>query len=63
MATEQPLHPENPASEYPKSACPTESECPISEYSESDTTIGEDREEEVIQEAVFAVLAHKEREN
>ena len=97
MATEHPLHPENPVSKYPESECPAESEClasecpaaskypesecpesecpaqsespaesecPASEYSESDTTIGEDREEEVIQEAIIvAVLARKKREN
>jgi hypothetical protein len=90
MATEHPLHPENPTSEYPESECPAESEClvskclaaseypesecpesecpaesecPVSEYSESNTTIGEDREEEVIQEAIIvAVLARKKRE-
>jgi hypothetical protein len=52
MASEHSSHPE-----YPEFH--TEPDIDL----ESDTTIGEDREEEVIQEAILAVLACKEREN
>ena len=60
MASEHPLHPKYPEFDT-EHAADRDTDCNTD--LESDTTIGEDREEEVIQEAVLAVLAYKERKS
>ena len=60
MASEHPLHPKYPEFDT-EHAADRDTDCNTD--LESDTTIGEDREEEVIQEAILAVLAYKERKS